>query len=229
MFIPALSADTVCKQWSRFRASPISVTAMSWPLSLDDVLDALPRYKRQGGAFRAPCPAHGGKDFNLAVLEKSDGYVVLTCHSRGCSRRDILSALGLSEPPGAPSSGGAMGVSVGSDNPEAVYPYHDVDGTLLFEVCRFPGKDFRQRTPDGRWGIRGVKRVPYRLPEVLEGIAQGRRIYVVEGEKDADAIRAIGGVATCNMGGAGKWQDDFSDYLAGAHVFIVADKDQVGR
>ncbi len=202
---------------------------MNSPLSLDDVLNALPRYKRQGGAYRAPCPAHRGKDFNLAVLEKQDGYVVLTCHSRGCSRREILSALGLSEAGGMPSSEGVMGSLPSSDGPEAVYPYHDADGTLLFEVCRFPGKDFRQRTPDGTWGIRGVKRVPYRLPEVLEGVSLGKRIYIVEGEKDADAIRAIGGRATCNMGGAGKWQDEFSDYLAGAHVYIVADKDQVGR
>ncbi len=36
--------------------------------------------------------------------------------------------------------------------PIAEYPYTDETGNLLFEVCRFEPKDFRQRRPDGRGG-----------------------------------------------------------------------------
>jgi hypothetical protein len=34
----------------------------------------------------------------------------------------------------------------------ASYQYTDADGALLFEVCRFEPKTFRQRRPDGRGG-----------------------------------------------------------------------------
>ncbi len=35
--------------------------------------------------------------------------------------------------------------------------------------------------------------------------------------------------ATCNPGGAGKWQDSFSETLRGADVVIIADNDKAGR
>jgi hypothetical protein len=72
------------------------------------------------------------------------------------------------------------------------YDYVDEVGKLLFQVCRLDPKDFRQRKPDpkGRdgwsWSVRGVRNVPYRLPEVLEALANGQTVFEVEGEKDAD-------------------------------------------
>ncbi len=54
-------------------------------------------------------------------------------------------------------------------------------------------------------------------------------MYVVEGEKDADAIVAAGGVATTNVGGAGKWKAAYGEVLRGADVVIVADQDEPGR
>ena len=33
-----------------------------------------------------------------------------------------------------------------------------------------------------RWSLEGVRRVPYRLPQVLAAIERGETIYVVEGE-----------------------------------------------
>ena len=49
---------------------------------------------RSGSGYRARCPAHRGKDRNLAV--RVDGDTVLTkCHSHGCAHLDVLGALGL--------------------------------------------------------------------------------------------------------------------------------------
>jgi hypothetical protein len=124
--------------------------------------------------------------------------------------------------------------AVGSGSaPEAVYDYVDEQGVLLFQVCRFPGKRFRQRRPDGAgswvWDLNGRRRVLYRVPEVVAAIRSGRLVHVVEGEKDADAVVAAGGVATCNPMGAGKWRPEYSDALVGANVRIVVDKDEPGR
>lgn len=117
--------------------------------------------------------------------------------------------------------------------PVATYPYTDENGDLLFEVVRFEPKDFRQRRPDGRggyaWNLKGVRLVPYRLPELIEDLAQDRPVFVVEGEKDVDRLRALGVPATCNPAGAGKWRDEFSATFDGADVVILPDNDDAGR
>lgn len=53
-------------------------------------------------------------------------------------------------------------------------------------------------------------------------------IYIVEGEKDVLAVEGVGGVATCNPGGAGKWRAEFSGTLANARCRVVADDDDPG-
>lgn len=116
----------------------------------------------------------------------------------------------------------------------AIYDYLDEDGSLLYQVVRFEGKEFRQRRPepDGSgewlWNVRDVQRVPYRLPELIEAVTAAETIWVVEGEKDAESVRLAGATATCNSGGAGKWEPAFAEHLVGARVVIVADRDPKG-
>ncbi len=115
----------------------------------------------------------------------------------------------------------------------AAYPYTDENGELLFEVVRFEPKDFRQRRPDGRggfvWNLKSVRLVPYRLPDLIEDLAQDRTVFLVEGEKDVDHLRSLGIPASCNPAGAGKWRDDFSPVFNGADVVILPDNDDAGR
>jgi len=118
----------------------------------------------------------------------------------------------------------------------AVYPYTDEQGALLYEVCRIePGKngrpkDFTQRHYDAGgkvvWGMEGVRRVLYRLPEVLKA----ETVYVVEGEKDVHTLEAAGVAATTNSGGASqKWQPEWTAALAGKRVVVIPDNDEPGR
>jgi hypothetical protein len=115
----------------------------------------------------------------------------------------------------------------------AAYDYVDETGTVLSQVVRFEPKDFRQRQPDGRggwwWSVKNVRPVPYRLPEVLNAIADGRTIAIVEGEKDVDALRDRGLTATCNAGGAKKWRRELTPYLARGDVVLIPDNDAAGR
>lgn len=114
----------------------------------------------------------------------------------------------------------------------ATYPYVDAADNLLFEVVRFEPKDFRQRRPDGaggfHWNLKGVEPTLYRLPEVLRAVRENERVYIVEGEKDADKLVALGFVATCNPGGAGKWKPQLAQILRDARVAIIPDNDDVG-
>jgi hypothetical protein len=72
------------------------------------------------------------------------------------------------------------------DNFGLVYRYCDEGGRHLYDVVRFEPKDFRQRRADRTWKMDGVRRVVYRLPEM-----QGKSVvYIPEGEKDVDRLRA---------------------------------------
>src|SRR5262249_2041594 len=84
----------------------------------------------------------------------------------------------------------------------ATFDYVDAKGKLLFQGGKKEPKDFYQRKPGANgewiWKIKGVRQVPYRLPELTEQIAQDRVVFVVEGEKDANNLWAIGVSATTN-------------------------------
>jgi hypothetical protein len=120
----------------------------------------------------------------------------------------------------------------GSEQPVAVYQYHDAQGKLAFEKLRFEPKRFLQRKPNGKgydYKLGDIRKPLYRLPEVLES----RYIIICEGEKDCDnvlaALKGKGVAATTNFDGAGKWRDEDSIYLAGKQVVIVVDNDEIGR
>jgi DNA primase len=123
----------------------------------------------------------------------------------------------------------------GSSEIVATYDYTDERGKLLFQCVRSQPKDFRQRQPDGNggwtWNLEGVRRVLYRLPELLHNLEHSLPVVVTEGEKDVDAIAKLGfpAAVTCNPLGAGKWREEFSEALRDASVFVIADKDKPGR
>lgn len=153
------------------------------------------------------------------------GVLDLIMHKRGCEKK--LAVAWLSE---------TFPQDIAPANPSrritAVYPYVNASAALLFEVVRFEPKDFRQRRPDGaggyHWNLKGVEPTLYRLPDVLRAISENERVYIVEGEKDADHLAELGLVATCNPGGAGKWKPQLSAILKGARVAIIPDNDDVG-
>ena len=114
----------------------------------------------------------------------------------------------------------------------ATYDYADADGVIAFQVVRYAPKDFRQRRPDGKGGwvpnLQGVELVPYRLPDLLAA-PKTEPVFIPEGEKDVDALRALGLIATCNPAGANKWKAPFAKWLRGRDVVILPDNDEAGR
>jgi putative DNA primase/helicase len=122
--------------------------------------------------------------------------------------------------------------SKGARDPVAIYDYQDEHGNLVFQVCRFEPKTFRQRRPDGKggwtWNVKGLRRLPYRLPELFAAPAD-QLVFVVEGEKDVDRLASLGLVVTCNPGGAGKWRARYAVFFKQRDVLILPDNDDVGR
>jgi 5S rRNA maturation endonuclease (ribonuclease M5) len=194
--------------------------------AIETVLEVLDGARKSGAGWSAKCPAHEDHRASLSISEGADGKVLLYCHA-GCTFASIVAAAGLEESDLFPPKD-ASGKRI-----VAEYSYTDETGAELSQAVRFEPKDFRQRHREKSgawtWSIEGIRRVPYHLPELREGVEAGATPYVVEGEKDADALRALGLVATCNAGGAGKWRLEFSEYLKDARVVVIADKDGPGR
>ncbi|HYE77964.1 MAG TPA: hypothetical protein VEI97_08265 [bacterium] len=73
-----------------------------------------------------------------------------------------------------------------------------------------------------------VRRVPYRLPDLVDAGKAKQPVLVAEGEGKVDLLRALGFVATCAAGGAGKWPVGFGGHLVGRRVVVLPDMDDVG-
>lgn len=192
-----------------------------------------PNATKSGDGWIVICPGHDDKKASLKISEGDGGRVLMHCHA-GCQTEAVCAAVGLTKkdlfpttPPATPSAEAVKPRIV------ATYDYTDADGKLLFQVCRYEPKGFKQRRPDGNggcdWNMDGVERVLYKLPRVLKSVRDLADVFVVEGEKDVAAFENRDLCATCNPGGAGKWKTSYSETLRDANVTIIADKDEPGR
>ena len=186
-------------------------------LNAEAVARGLKGARRTGRGWTACCPVHEDTNPSLSINEGPGGRVLVHCHT-GCSQRSVIDAL---------KERGLWNTAENGqwNTTEASYEYCDADGRLIYMVHRFPSKRFRQQRADGQWTMEGVERVPYRLPDWIEG----QRVLVVEGEKDVETLRTFGLHATCNSGGAGKWSADIAPYFRDMSVTILPDNDEVGR
>lgn len=178
------------------------------------------------------CPVHGDKTPSLSVNRGTKGAGVIIKCQAGCETKDVVDTLGLTmrdlfDEDSRPQRSDERPREV------AAYDYTDEQGNLLYQVVRMEPKTFRQRRPaEGGgwdWKLNGARRVLYHLPEIIDAVRRGDPVYITEGEKDADALRAAGHAATCNPGGAGKWSYIDPAPLHGAtQIIIVQDKDPAG-
>lgn len=183
--------------------------------------------------------AHGSLSVDLAAgryydheTKQGGGVLDLISRQLGIDHKagmEWLRQRGLIETESAPKANGSEHAK---KTIVATYDYTDESGELIFQVVRFEPKTFVQRRKErGRWvyQVRGVRQVPYRLPELVEAIASERTVFIVEGEKDVENLAKLGIVATCNAGGAGKWPDGWAEIFTDADVVIIPDNDQAGR
>ncbi|MEL7406323.1 MAG: DUF5906 domain-containing protein [Cyanobacteria bacterium J06558_2] len=123
---------------------------------------------------------------------------------------------------------------------ERKWTYKNLDNNDVVRVTRIDKGNgekpirFQEYWNGSKWemGLKGIDRrnIPvYRYPEVKKAIADGRTIFIVEGEKCADAMWEIGLAATTNIGGAKKWRSSDTKCLEGViDVVICPDRDLGG-
>jgi hypothetical protein len=144
-------------------------------------------------------------------ITRIEGQVLLYCHG-GCDSRDVMAALGR------PMS------DLFDDQKGATYDY--TDG---WKVHRSYDRDGRKRFRQSGDNTNGQTTTLFRLPEVRRAVAEGKVIYLPEGEKDVLAVESLGGVATTSRMGASNWDKVDPTPLHDGRIICVADKDEQGR
>lgn len=201
-------------------------------MEIQDILARLEKVHSTNGGWIACCPAHADSNPSMSITKAQDGKILMHCHA-GCDTESIVSAIGLKlsdlMPERREMPQERRKRAKAASRAVARYEYQDERGNPSYAVIRYEPKTFRQVHYENgveKWGMQGVKRIPYHLPEVVKAAKEGREIIVCEGEKDVDALRKLGFTATCNAGGAGKWEAEWAEYFQGASlVRVIADND----
>src|SRR5690349_3599552 len=145
-------------------------------MDLEKFVERFDDPRRSGKGYLVQCPSHQDDKASLSVAAGTDGKIILKCFA-GCSFEQITEA-GKIDPRELFNNG--------SGEPDRVvktYSYVDENGLELYRVSRTASKRFfQERFENGRYvpGLNGVRRVPYRLPEVIKS----SWVCIAEGEKD---------------------------------------------
>lgn len=216
------------------------------------------RRTTNGWSASCPC-RDDDRNPSLSIAEGNDGRILVTCHrGTPCSYEQICASVNLTPADLMPESDKFTVERFGSKTPATprvvsaqptkispppkltlveTYEYLDENGVLLFQKLRYVDeegkKTFRQRKPDGAGGwsysLGDTPKILYNLPAVIKAKMEGQPIWVVEGEKDANTLIALGITATTMPNGAGSWSQIHTDVLAGATVEIISDNDEIGH
>ncbi|MFH0871086.1 MAG: hypothetical protein V1878_01140 [bacterium] len=155
------------------------------------------------------CPLQEDEHRSFSLEAERGLWYCLSCR-KGGTIRDLAQLLCVDPPPddqGAPSG---------------CFIYHNGEGNPLYRNLYTRGEGLRSETyiGEGRWrrGIRFELFVPYRLPGVIS--AQGP-VFLVEGEKEAEALCSLGLVATSVPGGLGLWIEEYHRYFQGKKIVLL--------
>lgn len=185
---------------------------LSRSTALQRLIDALRDHgctvKESGATTMAQCPAHNDDNPSLSIGPRRDGRgAVIKCHA-GCSHLDVLAELNMTERD----------------------LFDDDDIRDVFN----PNKTYAY--PHGRKNHRGLDADGEKTfwqegsgDKSLYGanlIGDALTVYLCEGEKAADLLRAMGYTAVAT-GGSQRTCD--LEPLAGRVVMIIADRDPAGR
>jgi 5S rRNA maturation endonuclease (ribonuclease M5) len=221
--------------WTR---AELNEEPMEQPLSPAEILQyyktQVPNLHKANKELRGICVLHKGTRKDSLAINSETGQ--WCCHSRGCGKPggSIYEFESL-----------LMGVDIKTAFKNVLriagraqlersritkaYNYVDESGKLLFQCVRLEPKGFFQRKPaaNGGWikNLEGVRRVLYRLPDVIAA----RVIYIAEGEKDCETLAELGLVGTCNPAGAGAWRQEYAECLRDKKIFVLPDADEKGR
>jgi uncharacterized protein (DUF927 family)/5S rRNA maturation endonuclease (ribonuclease M5) len=190
----------------------------------------------------AQCPAHDDAKNSLKISEQADGKITLTCFA-GCDVNGIVAAMGFAVKELYPPKEAIPKIE-SQKNPEkkeksrrveCEYLFADEHNSILFKKVRYR-VEFTDGTTDKTFNIfhyqngwkvgigEKTRRVLYNLADVVAS----DRIFICEGEKDADNLAQFGFTTTTNFEGAVTWRDEYNEFFENKIVVLVVDNDIAG-
>ena len=213
-------------------------------MQAEQIAKQLGNAKKANGQWVASCPVpshgkgNGDKNPSLSIDINDEGKPLFHCHG-GCSQEDVFHTIRalnllpeLLERPDPLAN--IKPIPKVEFQQEWIYTDEHRQPVFVKQRLRVgeSGKTYRLYKIDehGRKqsSLADARIVPYNLPALLDAKTAGRNIFLVEGEKAADAIKSIGMIATTAHTGAGSWPQAITEYFAGAQVIILPDNDVPG-
>jgi hypothetical protein len=180
------------------------------------------------GNISAICPFHDDTDPSLSINIKTGRYrcwgacdengSIFKFHKKLNKLKTFKEAIdGLSKIAGVPIKREIV----------ARYDYVDEQGEVQYEARKYNDKSFipYRKIPDGGFksGLEGVDKIPYNLPDLINST----KVYICEGEKDADNLAEKLSVLTTTFFGA-NWSDEYAKWFNGKIIRILPDNDEAG-
>jgi len=196
----------------------------------------LPDVKKIGGQeYKAICPFHDDSEPSLNFNNQTGQYYCHGCNKKGNSIHFYAKINSLDTKRDFPKilKGIANDFNIPWEENRSklvkTYNYTDAEGLLLFQVCKYEPKTFKQRQPGNNgnwiWNLKGIEPVLYNLPQVIKA----NEIFITEGEKDADTLIDLGLTATTCPMGVKKWREGYNEPLKGKDVVLLPDNDLEGK
>lgn len=191
--------------------------------------------KKSGKGYIALCPGHDDRNPSLSIQEDKDQKILIHCHA-GCDPQTICAGLGISLSDLFKEKSKSRSKQVKTE-----YVFVDEGGKPVYKKTRLePGKDGKKKdffisslSSKGVWKneiSKTSKRFLYRLDEVKAGIEKGEKIFLVEGEKDAERLRQGNLNATTTLEGAGaEIRPEYVEQLKGGEIVLLFDEDAAGH
>ena len=219
-------------------------------MNTSDFLSQLKNVSTCSGGWKACCPAHEDRSPSLSISEGDDGRILIRCHA-GCTTEQVVAAMGLSLADLFPDSGtlGSLNLSELSHKSAKTAQYrtkkpmretsfhpYSKDGQMLAGVFRFDpadGSDGKQYVPVHSTSSGGAVGDPpdgwplYRLEEIQQRLDDP--VFLVEGEKAADALAELGLLVTTSAHGSNAWKKTDWSPLVGRDLIAMPDNDKAGE
>lgn len=186
------------------------------------------------GWWNFPCPMHDDKSPSAGINVGDEVPYVVKCHVCDSQQLfDFLLDAGYI-PRLEQETKPEQKCWFTPDQADVTYNYCDEDGQVLYQKirihhCHDGKKHVLFWNPYAKKHGKGTERsVLYNLPAVLANIQSKKVIFLVEGEKCADALNKLGLVATTAHAGGRHWAKEYTQSLKGGRVVMLPDADAVG-
>lgn len=176
-------------------------------MTLQEFLLHFPDARPCGSGYKTRCPAHKDNEASLQISPGEKVPIVLRCHA-SCETQDILSALGLSLKDISTFPNGTSHNK--KKNGLTVWPIRDITGQTIAHKNRGDSQNGKKKRifwtdASGKNGLNGLppKALPLYNSESLPDYDRKKPLFLLEGEKDTDALLSLGIQAVGTVGGAG--------------------------